>query len=86
MVAGQAEGYGLEKQMKQQLLKSIHAGGPIVPGSVLKSGVTQYHLGKCVGWILDEKVHRITDKAKTEDKKNWCTSQGGVRSCQKNPE
>ena len=55
-MAGQAEGYGLEKQMKQQLLKSIHAGGPIAPGSVLRSGVTQDHLGKYICRILDEKV------------------------------
>ena len=85
-MAGQAEGYGLEKQMKQQLLKSIHAGGPIAPGSILNSVVTRDHLGRCVGRILDEKVPRIVDEAEMEDKKNWCTSRGEVRSCQRNPE
>ena len=56
--------------MKQQLLKSIHAGGPIAPGSVQKSVVTQDHLGKCVGQILGEKVPRIVDEAEMEDKKS----------------
>ena len=69
-MAGQAEGYGLEKQMKQQLLKSIHAGGPIAPGSVRKSVVTRDHLGKCVGQILGEKVPQIVDEAEMEDKKS----------------
>ena len=85
-MAGQAEGYGLEKQMKQQLLKSIHAGGPIAPESVLKSVVTPDRLGKCVGLILDEKVPRTADEAEMEDKKNRYTSRGGVRSCQRSPE
>ena len=56
--------------MKQQQLKSIHAGGPIAPGSVLESAVTRDHLGRCVGRILDEKVPRIVDEAEKEDKKS----------------
>ena len=56
--------------MKQQLLKSIHAGGPIAPGSVRKSVVTRDHLGKCVGQTLGEKVPRIVDEAEMEDKKS----------------
>ena len=39
--------------------------------------MTQDHLGKCVGQILDEKVPRIADEAEMEDKKNWYTSREG---------
>ena len=70
LVAGQSEGCDLVTQKKQQLLESIHAGEPIAAESVLRSSVTQDHLGKCACQILDEKVPRTVDRVETEDRKN----------------